>query len=95
MYPESSSSCLVGICIGSLAAAVIGCAGSLSELLPLAVQTVVLSFKAGLLASDVSRRFCTDSDPLGQSWAFKSLGMSVGRAGAKIDEFAKFHVGSL
>jgi noranthrone synthase len=84
---------MVGICIGSLAAAAISCTRSLSELLPVAVQAVGLSFRAGLLASDVSRRFCAHCDQSGQSWAFKSLGLSTDGAVAKIDEFSELHVG--
>ena len=92
MYPEPASSCLVGISVGTLAAAAIGCTRSLSDLLPVAVQTVVLSFNAGLLASELSERFCTTSDQPGQRWAFVALRLSTAGATDKSHEFSENEV---
>ena len=92
MYPQAENSSLVGFCIGVFAAAAIGCTQSLSELLPVAIQAVVLSFKAGQLALDISQRFCTTSDQPGQSWAFRVHGLSTDRVTTKIHEFSESKV---
>lgn len=86
---------MVGTCAGSLAAAAISCCRTLSELLPVAVQTVALSFHAGLLATDVSQRFCAGSNQGDQSWAFMCHGLAIDVAVDKIDAFSKSHVGDI
>lgn len=55
-YPRFNDSYVLGVCTGSLAAAAISCSTSLSELLPIAVQTVLVSFRLGLCAQEVRDR---------------------------------------
>ncbi|KAL4816998.1 putative sterigmatocystin biosynthesis polyketide synthase [Aspergillus spinulosporus] len=52
-YPHANDSYVLGVCTGSLAAAAISCSTSLSELLPIAVQTVLVAFRLGLWAQKV------------------------------------------
>ncbi|KAL4789091.1 beta-ketoacyl synthase [Aspergillus venezuelensis] len=55
-YPQFNDSYVLGVCTGSLAAAAISCSSSLSELLPIAVQTVLVAFRLGLCAQEVRDR---------------------------------------
>ncbi|KAL3458190.1 beta-ketoacyl synthase [Aspergillus heterothallicus] len=55
-YPRFNDSYVLGVCTGSLAAAAISCSSSLSELLPIAVQTVLVAFRLGLCAQEVRDR---------------------------------------
>ncbi|KAL6237529.1 putative sterigmatocystin biosynthesis polyketide synthase [Aspergillus navahoensis] len=52
-YPHANNSYVLGVCTGSLAAAAISCSTSLSELLPIAVQTVLIAFRLGIWAQKV------------------------------------------
>ncbi|KAL4912427.1 ketoacyl-synt-domain-containing protein [Aspergillus aurantiobrunneus] len=47
-YPPPDTTYLVGACTGSLAAAAISTSRSLAELLPAAVETVIVAFRVGL-----------------------------------------------
>lgn len=95
LYPKCPNSHLIGICTGALAAAAISCCHSLSELLPVAVQVVVLSFRAGALAADFGARLQTDADVMEQnlSWAFMCPDLTVDHANPIIDAFSESRVG--
>lgn len=92
LYPQPLDSFLIGMCTGSLAVAAISCCRTLSELLPVAVQVVVLSLRAGTLAADIRARLQVDSDPE-SSWASMFPGLTAARANAVINEFSESGVG--
>lgn len=56
VYPINADTRLTGLCTGLLTAVTISCCSSLSELVPSAVDSVVLAFRTGLLVEDVRVR---------------------------------------
>ncbi|KAL4898948.1 putative sterigmatocystin biosynthesis polyketide synthase [Aspergillus multicolor] len=68
-YPQSANSYVLGVCTGSLAAAAISCSTSLSELLPIAVQTVLISFRLGLRAQNVRDHLVISQSDRTQPWS--------------------------
>lgn len=89
-YPQPSDSYLAGICTGTLAAAAISYSRSLSELVPVAVQTVIISFRAGLLAAEIGTQVALN-DKTGASWAVIYPGLSVEEANSVIKDFSESH----
>nr|AAS89278.1 truncated polyketide synthase [Aspergillus flavus]AAS89279.1 truncated polyketide synthase [Aspergillus flavus]AAS89286.1 truncated polyketide synthase [Aspergillus flavus]AAS89293.1 truncated polyketide synthase [Aspergillus flavus] len=69
MYPQPSDSYVLGFCMGSLAAVAVSCSRSLSELLPIAVQTVLIAFRLGLCALEMRDRVDGCSDDRGDPWS--------------------------
>lgn len=53
VFPTHADTCLTGLCTGLLTAVTVSCCSSLPELIPVAVDSVVLAFRAGLLVEDV------------------------------------------
>lgn len=51
-YPTAGCNFNLGICGGALAAAAISCSRSVSELLPVAVQTVLIAFRLGICITE-------------------------------------------
>ncbi|KAF2259018.1 polyketide synthase-like protein [Lojkania enalia] len=51
-YPTAGCNFNLGICGGALAASAISCSRSLSELLPVAVQTVLIAFRLGICIAE-------------------------------------------
>lgn len=47
---------VVGLCTGALAAAAVSCSRSTLDLVPLAVDAVIVAFRTGLLVTDVAQR---------------------------------------
>ncbi|KAJ5794563.1 polyketide synthase [Penicillium paradoxum] len=56
VYPTNADTRLTGLCTGLLTAVTISCCSSLSDLIPSAVDSVVLAFRAGLLVEEVRVR---------------------------------------
>ncbi|KAL4784871.1 beta-ketoacyl synthase [Aspergillus varians] len=71
-YPRFNDSYVLGVCTGSLAASAISCSASLSELLPIAVQAVIVAFRLGLCAQDVRDRLEVSDANRTQSWSVVS-----------------------
>jgi Starter unit:ACP transacylase in aflatoxin biosynthesis len=76
-YPDASSAITVGLCVGQLSAVAVSLARSLTELLPLAVDSVRLAFRTGFTAitvrDELEQQFAPD-----ESWAMtvaKGVGM--------------------
>ncbi|TEA13320.1 Conidial yellow pigment biosynthesis polyketide synthase [Colletotrichum sidae] len=61
-YPTPEKSCLAGVCTGSLAAAAVSCAHSVSSLLEPALHAVAVAARLGALAWDVAGRINDDDD---------------------------------
>ncbi|KAK3713685.1 Non-reducing polyketide synthase ctb1 [Vermiconidia calcicola] len=93
-YPSANSSCVVGVCTGTLAAAAVSCAVSTSHLLPLALHTVAVALRLGSLAWDVGARLSGDDgshsnpDAHFPSWATAIAGIGVSELQEKLQQFA-------
>ncbi|KAL1963683.1 hypothetical protein VTN77DRAFT_7887 [Rasamsonia byssochlamydoides] len=67
-YPDaSSSSIIIGLCIGQLSATAVSLANSLVELLPLAVEAVRVAFQVGAAVTSVRNELEPDDE--GGTWA--------------------------
>ncbi|TVY85230.1 putative sterigmatocystin biosynthesis polyketide synthase [Lachnellula suecica] len=84
-YPSSFETYLLGLCTGALAAAAISSCKSLSELLPVAVQSVVVAFRLGLLVVEVGNRI----DPQSSStWSMIFPGLNPSIVTVALKEFS-------
>ena len=61
--------CLVGLCTGLFAAAAIGSSPSLSSLIPIAVQVVLMAFRAGAHVAALAERLHKDSES-SETWTY-------------------------
>jgi hypothetical protein len=59
---------LVGLCTGALAAAAVSCSRSILDLVPLAIHSIVVAFRVGLLVTDCARRLTLPLEN-DQSWS--------------------------
>jgi noranthrone synthase len=91
-YPRADDSYILGLCTGSIAAAAISASSSLSELLPLAVQAVLISARTGLCAAAMRDRIETSASARAGSWSAAIGGMDAATATTAIEEFCKTHV---
>ncbi|RDW58256.1 hypothetical protein BP6252_13667 [Coleophoma cylindrospora] len=66
---------VVGLCTGALAAAAISCSHSMLDLVPLAVDAVVVAFRTGTQVSEVAHRVA-GRPAAGQSWSMIVAGAS-------------------
>lgn len=82
------------MCTGSLAAAAISSSSSLSELLPIAVQTVLIAFRLGLCALDMRDRLETSAEDRSQPWSVVVADIDTQTAVATIKEFCDANVRS-
>ncbi|KKA17749.1 Polyketide synthase, partial [Rasamsonia emersonii CBS 393.64] len=67
-YPNATENVVVGVCFGELSAAAVSLAKSLVELIPLAVDSVRLAFRAGIAASVVGNGLERRTQPA-QCWS--------------------------
>lgn len=86
-YPRFNDSYVLGVCTGSLAASAISCSTSLSELLPVAVQTVLVSFRLGLCAEEVRDRVEISDANRTKPWSVVS-DISPDEVAIAIDKFS-------
>lgn len=77
LYPSLNDSYVLGVCTGSLAAAAISCSSSLSDLLPLAVQTVLVAFRLGLRALELRDRLELSVEHRSQPWSTVVSGLTT------------------
>lgn len=73
----------LGLCTGSLAAAAVACSRSIVDLVPLAINAVVVSFKTGVLVNEVAHRVASPQES-DQSWSVVIPGSTSPEA---VDEF--------
>jgi hypothetical protein len=92
-YPDPSSSYLLGICTGAIAAATVSCARSVTELLPLAVHAVGVSFRMGLCAAELGDRI--EPQPKNNSWSFAVAGISGDEAEKALTDFTATNVSAM
>ncbi|KAI9795935.1 MAG: Type I Iterative PKS [Piccolia ochrophora] len=72
-YPPAETS-VVGLCIGSLAAAAVASSQSLADLLPLAVETVGIAFRVGVQALETAHHLHTKNEKA-ESWSIAFAGI--------------------
>jgi len=83
---------VLGLCTGALAAAAISSSSSLSELLPIAVQTVLIAFRLGLKAQDMRDRLELSSEDRSQPWSVVIADLEPQQATKILDEYCKSNV---
>ncbi|KAJ9640320.1 hypothetical protein H2199_005859 [Coniosporium tulheliwenetii] len=91
-YPRPEDTYLLGLCTGSLAAAAISSCSSLSELLPAAVQTVLVAFRLGLCVVDMRDRIEAPSKNTSQEWSVVIFDLEPKAATNAISEFCQTNV---
>ncbi len=67
-YPDALQTRCIGLCTGSLAATAVSCSRSISELIPIAVEAVRISFRTGLAVGSAASSLETEQHE-GKSWS--------------------------
>ena len=70
---------ILGLCTGALAAAAVSCSCSTLELIPRAVDAVIVAFRTGMHVTDVAQRV-EPSDASDRSWSIIIPGLASGEA---------------
>jgi hypothetical protein len=78
--------CLVGLCTGLYAAIAISSAPSLSALIPIAVQMVLVAFRAGLYVTGMAEQL-ERVDDVPKSWSYVVPEISESRAQEALTSF--------
>lgn len=92
-YPSGSDSAIIGLCTGLLPSAAVSCSKTVGELIPVAVETVVLALRLGLCVHSV-RKLVDRGTSNSPSWSALVSGISEGEALDKIREFSSQKVSS-
>ena len=89
-YPHSSTSHSIGLCTGSFAAAAISTSQTVAELLPAAIEAVLVAFRTGLRSFEARNDIepCSVSPPV---WSV-IVGVQEGQASALLDSFSRAKV---
>jgi hypothetical protein len=76
---RTNNSRILGLCTGALAAAAVSCSRTTLELIPIAVDAVIVAFRLGMLVTDVAQRVepSEASDP---SWSTIVAGLASAEA---------------
>ena len=90
-YPQASTTHILGVCTGLLAASAIASSRSLSSLIPLAVQTLRIAFRLGSRVATVGHQVETQTS-IPQTWSTIVLGVNSEDAGIALSEFNENHV---
>lgn len=80
-----------GLCSGMFAAAAITSTPTLSTLVPVAVQMVLMAFRTGNHVAAMAERLCPPAES-SESWTYIVPGMTGDEAGAKLEKFNKSNV---
>lgn len=89
-YPMGSDSCIIGLCTGQLASAAVSSSRTVGELVPVAVQTVVLALRLG--STVIKVRDLVESNGPSPSWSVLVSGIREPEAQQLIQGFAQTHV---
>lgn len=81
------------MCTGLFAASAVSAAQTVSELVPIAIETVLLAFRTGLYATGVRDRVEPDV-PASSSWSIVIPGIQEVKASATLREFCETMVSS-
>lgn len=82
---------LVGLCSGLFAASAIACTPSLSTLVPVAVQVVLMAFRTGFYVAALAERLSPSSEK-SESWTYIFPNMKEDEAEATLAEFHSSNV---
>lgn len=88
IYPLGSDSHVIGLCTGLLASAAVSSSRTIGELIPVAVEAVVIALRLGLCALKV-RDLVGQHEAQSQSWSAVILGLHEDKASLAIREFSK------
>ncbi|KAI0201400.1 polyketide synthase for naphthopyrone YWA1 [Astrocystis sublimbata] len=87
-YPSGPNDIVVGMCTGQLAASAIASASSAGELVPLAIQAVVLAFRTGVHVTN-ARNLLDNGEDKNQSWSYIVPQLSAEAAASRIEQFSE------
>ena len=90
-YPSSSNGAIIGLCTGLLPSAAVSCSKTVGELLPVAVETVVLALRLGLCVLSV-QKLVDAGNSTSPSWSALVSGISETEVLNKIQEFSSQQV---
>lgn len=90
-YPSPQDTYALGICAGSFAAAAVGSSRSLSELVPVATEAVVVAFRTALVSYITKSNIVGDGEEQGESWSVLTSGQEK-EIEEKIKEFTTSEV---
>ena len=68
-YPHPSNSFVIGLCTGSLAAAAISASRSVFELVPAAIEAVLVAFRTGLRSVEIRQDIEPNDQSTSPSWS--------------------------
>ncbi|KAI5927308.1 beta-ketoacyl synthase [Camillea tinctor] len=72
---HANNSHVLGLCTGALAAAAVGCSRNTLDLIPVAVDAVIVAFRTGMQVTDMAQRL-QPSDSPDQSWSIIVPGLA-------------------
>ncbi|ORY66531.1 polyketide synthase [Pseudomassariella vexata] len=87
-YPHADNARILGLCTGALAAAAISCSCSTLDLVPKAVQAVIVAFRIGMHVTDLGKRLEPSQDSE-QFWSIIVPGTASSAAVHKFCEETK------
>ena len=85
---------MVGLCTGSLAAAAISTSRSVFELVPAAIEAVLVAFRTGLRSVEVRQDIEPNAQDRSSSWSIV-LGIQEGHASRALQDYVKSTVRDL
>ncbi|KAK3390615.1 conidial yellow pigment biosynthesis polyketide synthase [Podospora didyma] len=85
-YPTADNACIIGLCTGALAAVTISCSRSLAELVPRAVEAVVVAFRVGVCVTRMKMRLLASPEKMSRPWSMMVAGPSAAGAVNKFCE---------
>jgi iron transport multicopper oxidase len=91
---RASETCLIGLCSGLFAATAIASSPSLSGLVPIAVQMVLMAFRTGAYVAALAERLHKNSEG-SSSWTYVLPGISEVAASSIISDFHRTNVSLL
>jgi len=77
---------VTGLCLGLFAAAAVASTPSLSTLVPVAVQTVLMAFRTGRHVATLAERLCPPGEQ-SESWTLVFPGLKEDEARIALDKF--------
>ncbi|KAI0123643.1 polyketide synthase [Xylariales sp. AK1849] len=84
-YPKPDNACILGLCTGALAAVTVSSSRSLAELVPRAVEAIVVAFGVGVCVSTMKMRLVS-SQEMSRTWSMMVAGPSASQAVRKFCE---------
>jgi noranthrone synthase len=87
-FPSPAETYILGLCTGSLAAVAASCSKSLSDLLPMAVQAVRVSFRAGVTTVRARDEMTITDEERKEEWSAVFFKLDIVAATAAIRDFS-------